>query len=120
MPNRRRSLRVPQDLSVEWKRGARHVEARAANISAHGVLIRTDEGVAVNQVMDLVVHLPGHSVSFLGVSRFVGDTRWGHGVGASIHVMSSEDQVRWASYYERVAAQRVASLPPSVRKLLGH
>jgi hypothetical protein len=107
--NRRRTLRVPGGCSADWHRGRRNVAAQVVNLNAHGMLLRTDETIPVNQMMDLVVHLPTGDVSFMAVSRYVGETRWGHGIGVEIRVASPADQVRWTMHYREVSARRMPS-----------
>lgn len=117
MRNRRRTLRIPGGCSAEWHRGYRHIAAHVVNVNAHGMLLRTDETVPLNQMMDLVVHLPDGDVSVMGVSRFVGTTRWGHGIGVEIKVASPDDQHRWNRFYQQTSEQRLAELPPHLAKL---
>ena len=107
--NRRRTLRIPGGCSVDWHRGRRNIAAQILNLNAHGMLLRTDETIAVNQMMDLIVHLPNGDVSVMAVSRYVGDTRWGHGIGVEIRVASAVDQVRWNAHYREASARK---MPP--------
>jgi hypothetical protein len=107
--NRRRSVRIPWRCSAEWHRGKRHIATEVVNINAHGMLLRTEELIPLNQLMDVLVHLPTGDVSVMVVSRFVGPTRWGHAIGVEIHVASAIDQTRWTSFYRTTAARRSIS-----------
>lgn len=101
--NRRRTPRIAGNVRVTWRRGARTVELRAINVNAHGMLLRTEETIAINHVMDLTVHLPGGDASIMAVSRFCGDTQWGHAIGVAIHVVAPNDQAAWLRYYNEAA-----------------
>jgi len=103
MQNRRRTPRILGTIPVTWRRGARVITTRTINVNAHGMLLQTSETIPVNQLMDLAAELPTGPVSFMAVSRFVGETQWGHVIGVSIHVASANDQAAWLRFYREAA-----------------
>jgi len=103
MQNRRRTPRVPGSIPVTWRRGGRLIQVNTINVNAHGLLLQTEETIPLNQLMDLAAELPSGPVSFLAVSRFVGQTKWGHAIGVSIHVASARDQEAWLKFYREAA-----------------
>src|SRR5687768_3894703 len=104
MKNRRRTPRIDGAIAIRWRRGTKVITARTINLNAHGLLLQTDETIPLNQLMDLAAELPTGSVSFTAVSRFVGDTQWGHAIGVQIHVASAKDQEAWLKFYREAAA----------------
>ena len=103
---------------MQWKRGWRDVDARAADMNADGIFIRTDETVELNHMVDISVTLPTGKVTFMGVARFVGSTRHGRGIGVSIHVISKEDRERWLAFYRGAVRDLVETLPAAVQRHL--
>ena len=73
-------------------------------VSTEGLFLVTTEPVPLNQVMNLAVALPDGVIEFFGVSRYVGDSEHGHGVGVSIHTMSNEEKRRWWSFHRAAVA----------------
>lgn len=116
--DRRRTPRLQCDLPVQWKRGWRDVLARACDMNADGIFIRTDETVELNHMVDVTVTLPTGKVTFMGVARFVGATRHGRGIGVSIHVISKEDRERWSAFYQSKLRDLVDAMPAAVSRHL--
>ena len=69
------------------------------DINADGFFLLTPETVAQNQVMNLVVMLPDGPIDFFGVSRYVGVSVHGHGVGVSLHTLSPHEHTRWRRFH---------------------
>ena len=113
MPERRRSTRAPCDVPVTWRR-RKPVVGSMRDVSADGLFLVTSESVALNQVMSLVVTLPDGPIEFFGVSRYVGESQHGHGIGVSIHTLSHQEQLRWRSFH-RSATKTRAPAPVSAR-----
>jgi hypothetical protein len=95
------------DLLATWRRGPRTVVARVADVNADGLFLVTAEQIDVNQVMDLVVALPDGAIQFLAVSRHLETSP--HGIGVSIHAMTSDEKSRWRRYCRGVTP---APAPP--------
>lgn len=112
--DRRRSLRLPVDLTVQWHRGWRHVMAKVHDINLQGLFILTDEKVELNHVLELSVALPTGPISFMAVSRFCGLGKWGQGIGAEIHVIAPCDRETWIAYYRKRHEQAMKALPPAL------
>lgn len=112
--DRRRSLRIPVDLTVQWRRGWRHAVSKVHDINANGLFLMTDEVVPVNQLMELIVALPRGPLSFLAVSRFCGKAKWGNGIGVEIHVIAPAERDEWLRFYRERLARAVRSLPAGV------
>jgi hypothetical protein len=111
---RRRSPRVPCDLPVEWRRGLRTQHCRARDINLDGLFIATEVPVDLHYVMDVIVHLPSGPLEVLGVARFVGKTRHGHGIGIGVHAISNADRARWLVFYRAARHDLVAMMPPGI------
>ena len=105
MRERGRSTRAPCDVPVTWRR-RKLVVASMRDVSAHGLFLLTPQSVGLNQVMNLVVTLPDGPIEFFGVSRYVGESKQGHGIGVSIHTMSTEEKSRWCSFHRTAAVTR--------------
>jgi len=118
--NRRKSPRLTGSLRATWKRGKRLVEAEVLDFSAEGFYLGTNETIPTGQLMDITVHVGAATLSLLCVSRFVGTTRRGPGIGVSIHVMTPEDAAQWRAFYDDQLAKRKAALPPGVAELIDH
>ena len=74
------------------------------DVSAEGLFLLTPESVPLNQVMNLVVSLPDGLIEFFGVSRYVGLSEHGYGIGVSIHTMSNQEKSRWYSFHRAAVA----------------
>lgn len=116
--DRRRTPRVPCDLPAHWKLQSRVIAARAVDLNADGLFLRTDSIVAENHLMDLAVTLPHTEVSFFGVARYVGASRHGHGIGVKIHAISREDREAWMRYYRLALERMLDTLPPAIARHL--
>jgi hypothetical protein len=79
------------------------VVASIRDVSVEGFFLLTPESVALNQMMNLVVTLPDGPIEFFGVSRYVGESKHGHGIGVSIHTMSNQEKTRWYSFHRAAA-----------------
>lgn len=95
---RRRTTRVPCEVPVTWRR-RNAVLAVMRDVNADGLFLLTTESVELNQVMNLVVTLPDGPIEFFGVSRFVGDSGHGRGIGVAIHTMSDQEKQRWMRFH---------------------
>lgn len=113
MEERRRTTRTPCDLPVTWLRRGRVAIGCVRDVNADGFFLLTPETVALNQVMNLVVMLPDGPIDFFGVSRYVGVSVHGHGVGLSIHTMSHHEQARWRAFHRAALAPGRGRRPPS-------
>jgi hypothetical protein len=114
--DRRRSPRVPCDLRVEWRRGLRTSWCRARDFNLGGLFIATEIPVELHYAMDLVVHLPSGAIEVLGVARFVGNTRHGHGIGVAVHSITDEDRARWLVFYRAARHDLVSSFSPGIAR----
>lgn len=115
---RRRTPRAPCDLPCLWRRRQRPVEGRVKDLNAHGLFFETQQVVELGYVVDLVVTFPDGPLEVLGVARFVGNTRWGHGIGIAIHGIARDDRTRWEAYHRTAVAELIARLPTSAAKHL--
>lgn len=98
---KRKYRRVKSRLKVTWFRGTGPVDGFAINISADGLFLEIpDCPIEPNTLMRLRITLPGGSVKAIGVSRFIGDTATGSGVGVLLRAMASDDRVRWLNFYQ--------------------
>lgn len=95
---------------MQWRRGGRTFHLRAVDLNSHGLFLKTEMPVALHYVMDLVIVLPSGPIEALAVARFVGLTRYGHGVGVALHSMTKEESERYWAYYR--AAMAAASPSP--------
>jgi alkylated DNA nucleotide flippase Atl1 len=77
---------------------------RAADLNSDGLFLRTEMPVDLHYVMDLVIRLPAGPIEVFGVARFVGMTRYGHGVGVALHSMTKEESERWWTFYRAQVA----------------
>ncbi len=116
--DRRRSIRAPCSLPVEWQRDRRLVRATAKDLNRDGLFVEVPTVIFLNQVVELTVTLPTVAISFLAVSRFCGRTRQGHGVGFSVHVMAPEDRRIWDAHYEVELELMLRRLPDPVARML--
>jgi hypothetical protein len=117
--DRRRTPRVPCDLPVEWRRAGRVLRCRARDLNEHGFFVSTEIPVDLHHVMDVMVMMPDGPLEVLGVARFVGATRYGHGIGIAMHAISSADRKRWELFYNAARHQMLSGLPPEVARHFG-
>ena len=99
--NKRRSERVPCNLPVAWIRQGKPQNVVAADASAHGMFLRTEESTLPGSLMQLEVAVPDGMPPLLMFvfARFIGNTSAGRGVGTEIYVISDRDRRRWSRYY---------------------
>jgi hypothetical protein len=116
---RRLSPRVPCDLLVEWRRGVRTLKCRARDLNVNGLFLATEVPVDVGYAMDLCVHFPTGVLDILGVARFVGLTRHGHGIGVQVHVIDKKDSERWLVYYRSLRRDLLELMPAEIARHFG-
>lgn len=97
----RRSERLPTELNVTWSRAGRRIPATVADISAHGMLLVTDEVVERDSLLQLAVQLPDRVLEMFVCARFVGATASGRGIGVEIFLIDDVGQRQWLAFYER-------------------
>ena len=114
--DRRLSPRVPCDLPVEWRRSLRTNRCRAKDLNIGGLFIQTEVPVDLHYAMDLVVHLPSGPIEVLGVARFSGMTRHGHGIGIAVHSITDEDRARWLVFYRAARHDLLQSFSPKIAR----
>lgn len=118
--NRRRTLRVTRELPAAWQRERAWIPVRVLNTSAQGLFLGTESEIVAGESIEVMVGIPGGPVSMTVIARFVGETRWGHGVGAQIVTISPADHDRWIRDYRAAARRHIDTLPGSIAKhLLG-
>ena len=94
---------------------------RAKDLNADGLFIVTAENADLNYMVDLAVTLPTGKISFTGVVRFIGQTRYGQGIGVQLHVISKEDQLLWLAFYRAQLNDMIETLPRNIaRHLVAH
>jgi hypothetical protein len=96
---RRRTPRVSIKIPVRWIHLPHPTCAFAANINAHGLFLVTPKQAAVGELMDLEAELPDGKLRMFAVSRYVGVTLAGHGIGAEIFAITPSDSWRWMNFY---------------------
>ena len=84
-------------------------------VTGDGFFLLTPEVVALNQVMNLAVMLPDGPIEFFGVSRFVGTSHHGRGIGVSIHTMTREEKNRWHKFHRAAASGLHGAAAPVAR-----
>ena len=109
LKSKRRSRRVPCDVTVSWMRRGVAVPAVAADINEHGMFIRTSLAAHAGELLQLVVHLPDGALTCCVIARFVGESESGRGIGAELFVIAEGDRRRWSRHYR--AALRAMSAP---------
>ncbi len=115
---RRRSLRLPVDLPVQWLRRGKQLPLRAHDINSDGLFLLTPYEVPHNYLMDLEVALPTGKITFTAVARFCGPSTWGLGIGVEIHVISPTDRYAWLRFYRTRQERAMRALPASVAQML--
>jgi hypothetical protein len=116
---RRLSPRVPCDLPVDWRRGLRTLRCRARDLNVNGLFVATEVPVPVGYAMDLCVHFPTGPLEILGVARYVGRTRHGHGIGVQVHVIDKKDSERWLVYYRSLRRDLLEAIPEEIARHFG-
>jgi hypothetical protein len=102
---KRRSARIKTTLPVRWVRYLRPIDGEVTDINMHGLFIRTPAEVNVGELMQLQVQLPDGALTLFAVSRFVGVTRKGRGIGVEIYVIDPIDHHRWLQHYDVTLAR---------------
>ena len=104
----RRSPRVACAMPATWTRRRRPVVGEIKLCNLHGMFIATPVEAEVGFLIDLTVEMPWGPMSCTGVSRFVGETAIGHGIGVELHVMDRGDRELWNAHYRRTLAELAA------------
>ena len=73
--DKRRSPRVPVDFDVRFTFGNREHQAKALNLSADGMFIKTDYMLLQNDVVEIFFHLPDAPESLWMKGRVVWGSR---------------------------------------------
>jgi hypothetical protein len=114
--DRRRTPRAPCDLPALWRRGRRTVNARIRDLNEHGLFLETPEVADLGYVVDLSITLPVGPIEVLGVARFVGVTRYGHGIGVAVYALSRDHRRHWEDFYRTALADLRSKLPVEVAR----
>jgi hypothetical protein len=88
------------------------------DVSAGGLLLGGSADLAPGDRVDVIVHLPGETIELAAEVRFIGDTRYGHGVGLAIRESAPDSGARWTAYYRDLADHTIARAPATVRRYL--
>ncbi len=101
------SLRAASRLRVQLERGTAQVLCQTENISATGMLIRTDQQYPVGTLLSFELSLPGELKPIRGVARVVRHTAPRRervsGVGVVFSAFDREDGERFAVHIDRIA-----------------
>jgi uncharacterized protein (TIGR02266 family) len=100
-------LRAASRLRVQLERGTTQVLCQTENISATGMLIRTDQQYPVGTMLSFELALPGEPKPIRGSARVVRHTTSRRervaGVGVAFSGFDSEDGKRFAAHIDRIA-----------------
>ena len=110
----RRSIRIPIARVARWLRGDRVLMCEARDLNEHGLFLRTTERTPPNRLMRIELELPGRTVTFLGVARFLGETASGVGIGVEIFSMHPADKQAWLTFYRSMLDRAVRIAPVAV------
>jgi DNA-binding response OmpR family regulator len=101
------SLRAASRLQVQLERGTTQVLCQTENISATGMLIRTDQQYPVGTLLSFELSLPGASKPIHGSARVVRHTTIRRervsGVGVAFSGFDRDDGTRFAAHIGRIA-----------------
>ena len=101
------SLRAASRLSVQLERGTAQVLCQTENISATGMLIRTDQQYPVGTLLSFELTLPGEPKPIRGSARVVRHTSVRRervtGVAVAFSGFDSHDGTRFAAHIDRIA-----------------
>jgi hypothetical protein len=114
--DRRRSNRIELNFIVEWGPAQPTTPGEVADISIHGLFIRSARVVPIGHLVKLRMHLPDDAakpfecfawVRFSGVT-----TRGTKGMGLELFALSTNDRARWTmNYHHQLAASRRPAEP---------
>jgi len=116
--SRRRTERVACQIPARWNRAGGTVELTIGDASEQGVFINTREAAAPGALIQLEVVLPAASITMCLITRFVGATQSGSGIGAEIYLIGERERSLWSNYYKtllkasRSAAREKATRAP--------
>jgi len=100
-------LRAASRLRVQLERGTTQVLCQTENISATGMLIRTDQQYPVGTVLSFELSLPGEQKPIRGMARVVRHTaprrEQVRGVGIAFSGFAAGDAARFATHIDRIA-----------------
>lgn len=96
-PQKRRSPRYPAAIRARWIVGNQAIETTVVSISEHGLFLLTDRDIEPGMLMQLTVELSDGVHRMIVVSRFVGQTAEGHGIGAEIFVAAPTLRKSWST-----------------------
>jgi uncharacterized protein (TIGR02266 family) len=101
------SLRATSRLHVQLERGTAQVLCQTENISATGMLIRTDQQYPVGTLLSFELSLPGEPKPIRGRATVVRHTTMRrervHGVGVAFSGFDSDDGSRFTTHIDRIA-----------------
>ena len=101
------SLRAASRLKVQLERGTAQVMCQTENISATGMLLRTDQQYPVGTLLQFELSLPGEAKPIRGRGTVVRHTKPRRepvsGVGVAFAGFDSEDGKRFAAHIDRIA-----------------
>lgn len=100
-------LRAASRLSVQLERGTTQVLCQTENISATGMLIRTDQQYPVGTLLSFELSLPGEQKPIRGKARVVRHTKPRRepvsGVAVAFAGFDGGDGTRFAAHIDRIA-----------------
>jgi hypothetical protein len=97
--SKRRSERVPCCMTVRWLRAHNPVEMMAKDANQHGMFLSTHLTIQPNSLMQLEVKLPSGPITVFAVSRFIGQTGSGFGIGIELFLLDEPARKAWNANY---------------------